>query len=42
MKQIAGWIDQVLTCGGDEDVLQSVRGQVEELCGQFPIPAYGP
>ncbi|MCJ7543171.1 MAG: serine hydroxymethyltransferase, partial [Phycisphaerae bacterium] len=42
MKQIARWIDAVLTCGGDKNVLQSVRGQVEELCGQFPIPAYGP
>jgi glycine hydroxymethyltransferase len=40
MKRIAGWIDKVLTCGGDEDVLQSVRGQVAELCGQFPIPAW--
>jgi glycine hydroxymethyltransferase len=40
MKRIAGWIDKVLTCGGDKDVLQSVRGQVTELCGQFPIPAW--
>jgi glycine hydroxymethyltransferase len=42
MKQVAGWIDQVLSCGGDEKVLQSVRGRVQELCGQFPIPAYDP
>ncbi len=41
MKQVAGWIDQVLSCGGDEKVLQSVRKAVVELCGQFPIPAYG-
>ena len=39
MTQIARWIDRVLTCGGESNVLQSVRGQVAELCRQFPIPA---
>jgi glycine hydroxymethyltransferase len=42
MRRVGRWIDQVLTCGGDKKVLQSVRGQVQELCGQFPIPAYDP
>jgi hypothetical protein len=32
----------VLTCGGDTKVLQSVRGGVQEMCRQFPIPAYDP
>jgi glycine hydroxymethyltransferase len=42
MTQVAVWIDQVLSCGGAQKVLQSVRGGVQELCGQFPIPAYDP
>jgi glycine hydroxymethyltransferase len=40
MKQIARWIDKVLSCGGDKNVLQSVRGEVTELCERFPIPAW--
>ncbi len=40
MKRIARWIDKVLTCSGDKNVLQSVRGEVAELCGRFPIPAW--
>ena len=38
MAQIAGWIDQVLAGKGAEDVTASVRGQVVELCGRFPLP----
>jgi glycine hydroxymethyltransferase len=40
MKQIARWIDKVLSCGGDKNVFQSVRGDVAELCERFPIPAW--
>jgi glycine hydroxymethyltransferase len=38
MERIAGWIDRVLTSGGDQDVIRSVGEQVHELCQQFPVP----
>ncbi|MFB3892863.1 MAG: serine hydroxymethyltransferase [Phycisphaerae bacterium] len=38
MKQIAGWIDKILTSRGEQSVIESIRGGVAELCGQFPIP----
>ena len=38
MKQIAEWIDVVLTSGGDERKVASVRGGVEELCAAHPVP----
>ncbi len=38
MTRIAEWVDTVLTSGGDQAVLETVAGQVQELCGQFPIP----
>ncbi len=38
MKQIAEWIDVVLTSGGDEQKVASVRGGVEELCAAHPVP----
>lgn len=38
MKQIAGWIDQVLSSGGDEKAISRIREQVRELCGGFPVP----
>jgi glycine hydroxymethyltransferase len=41
MKQIAGWIDQVLSSGGEEQVINKVRGSVGELCRQYPIPNQG-
>ena len=39
MRQIAQWIDQVLSSGGDEKVLADVRAQTAELCAEFPIPS---
>ncbi len=42
MRQVAGWIDRVLTAGlggGAEAVGHDVRGQVRELCAKFPLPA---
>ena len=36
MRAIAGWIGEVLADVGDEAVQRRVRGQVEELCQQFP------
>lgn len=37
MKQIANWIGEVLKSSTDDAVLKRVKGQVRELCTQFPI-----
>jgi glycine hydroxymethyltransferase len=37
MKQIGGWISQVLESKGDQGKLTSIRAQVRELCGRFPL-----
>jgi len=37
MKQIAGWIGQVLKSPGDETLLARIKAQVRELCQSFPI-----
>jgi glycine hydroxymethyltransferase len=37
MKQIAGWISEVLNHSGDESALNRIKGQVRELCQTFPI-----
>ncbi|MFA6133788.1 MAG: serine hydroxymethyltransferase [Phycisphaerae bacterium] len=42
MKQVAGWIDQVLLADGDEKVITKVRGDVGELCRLFPLPSQQP
>ncbi|HXG12118.1 MAG TPA: serine hydroxymethyltransferase [Gemmataceae bacterium] len=39
MRTIAGWIGEVLAHPADEAVRRRVRGQVRELCQQFPAPA---
>jgi glycine hydroxymethyltransferase len=39
MRQIAGWIGEVLAAPEDATVQARVRGQVEELCQHFPAPA---
>jgi glycine hydroxymethyltransferase len=39
MRRIAGWIAQVLAAPEDAAVQGRVRGQVAELCAQFPAPA---
>ena len=41
MRQVGEWIDQVLTSGGDHDLLGRIRRQVEDLCQQFPTPDGG-
>ena len=38
MKTIADWIDKVLRSRGDENVIQTIRVQVRDLCDQFPLP----
>jgi glycine hydroxymethyltransferase len=37
MKQIAGWIHQVLSNADDEQTLLKVRDQVKKLCQEFPL-----
>jgi glycine hydroxymethyltransferase len=39
MRQIAAWIGEVLAAPEDTAVQARVRGQVRELCLQFPAPA---
>jgi glycine hydroxymethyltransferase len=39
MRRIAGWIGEVLANPEDAAVQERVRGQVRELCQQFPAPA---
>jgi glycine hydroxymethyltransferase len=39
MRQIAGWIAAVLASPDDGALQKRVRGQVQELCQQFPAPA---
>ena len=38
MKQIAGWIGEILSSNGEPDVISRVRGEVQSLCEQFPLP----
>jgi glycine hydroxymethyltransferase len=39
MRTIAGWIGRILKNPGDAALQTEVRGQVRELCQQFPAPA---
>ena len=39
MKTIGGWILAALKSPTDEAVLGRIRGEVSELCKQFPVPA---
>jgi glycine hydroxymethyltransferase len=39
MQKIAGWILKTLRSPEDEAVIKQVRGEVSELCKQFPVPA---
>ncbi|MFO0809874.1 MAG: serine hydroxymethyltransferase [Gemmataceae bacterium] len=41
MKQIAGWIADVLTAPDDVAIRERVRGKVHDMCRQFPAPAEG-
>jgi glycine hydroxymethyltransferase len=40
MRRIAGLIDRVLSSGGAKAAIDSVRGEVLELCEQFPLPRH--
>jgi glycine hydroxymethyltransferase len=39
MRQIAGWIGDVLANPDDTSLRDRIRGQVAEMCQQFPAPA---
>jgi glycine hydroxymethyltransferase len=39
MRQIGGWMLSVLRHPADEAVAARIRGEVRELCKQFPVPA---
>ncbi|MEQ8788508.1 MAG: serine hydroxymethyltransferase [Pirellulaceae bacterium] len=39
MRSIGGWMLDALKAPDDESVHRQIRGQVSELCGQFPVPA---
>ena len=38
MKAIAGLLDRVMGSQGDAAVAKTVRGEVRDLCGAFPLP----
>lgn len=39
MKQIAAWMMQALEAPGDATLHQRLRGEVFDLCDQFPVPS---
>jgi glycine hydroxymethyltransferase len=39
MRRIAGWMLEVLRSPADESLATRIRGEVRELCKQFPVPA---
>ena len=38
MRRLAGWMVNALKNHGDEAKLTSIRGEVEDMCTQFPVP----
>jgi glycine hydroxymethyltransferase len=38
MRQIAAWMDQVVSAPADTTVQQRVAGEIRELCAKFPAP----
>ncbi|HEY2249766.1 MAG TPA: serine hydroxymethyltransferase [Planctomycetaceae bacterium] len=38
MKQVGGWILQVLRAADDETAIARVRGEIREFCKSFPVP----
>jgi glycine hydroxymethyltransferase len=38
MRRLAGWMVSALRNHADESTLSSVRGEVQEMCLQFPVP----
>jgi glycine hydroxymethyltransferase len=40
MKQVAGWIAQVVNSPDDEALQQRIAADVREMCAQFPVPGH--
>jgi glycine hydroxymethyltransferase len=40
MRQVAAWIDRALKNVGNHNELAAIRGEVRELCKQFPLYAH--
>src|SRR5258708_5964149 len=38
MKQIAGWMDRVISDPGDDAGIEETSGEIRELCSHFPAP----
>jgi glycine hydroxymethyltransferase len=38
MRRIVAWIDEAIDHAEDEDALARIAGEVEEFCGEFPVP----
>jgi glycine hydroxymethyltransferase len=38
MRQIAAWMDQVVTAPGDAGLHEKIAGEIRELCAKFPAP----
>jgi glycine hydroxymethyltransferase len=41
MRTIAGWIGDVLAHADDAKVAERIRGEVKQLCMQYPAPTFG-
>jgi len=39
MRRVGGWILRVLKQPDDELLRERIRGEVQELCQEFPVPA---
>ena len=39
MRTIGAWMLAALRAPDDEATLQRIRGEISELCQQFPVPA---
>ena len=38
MRQIAAWMDAVVTAPSDAGLHEKIAGEVRELCAKFPAP----
>ena len=38
MRQIAAWMDQVVSAPADPALHERIAGEVHELCAKFPAP----
>jgi glycine hydroxymethyltransferase len=38
MRQVAAWLDRVMISKGDAAVAATVREEIREFCGRFPLP----